>query len=127
MEDHRFGAKKRRDADERTGWVNGAQLPDENAPQTEDAGPIEEHDGVAGRETEVERPAVVAVDDPPFTGDEPPNGFVPYFARRRLPAGPPIEQVEVDQREARALGEALGEGGLPRSTRADHQHAFHRR
>src|SRR5205814_6536464 len=90
------------------------------------AGQIEEHDGVAGRQTEVEGPAVVAVDDPPFTGHEPPNGLAPFFARRRLPSGPPIEEVEVDEREARPPGETLGDRGLPRPTRADYQHALHR-
>jgi len=101
-----------------------AHLALEHAPETQDAGEIEKHNGVTGFETQVQRAAIVAIDDPRGATDKLSDLSAPLLRRCRLPPSSPVEGIEVDERESTALGQPSSDGGLPRSTGADYENAF---
>ena len=86
----------------------------------------EHDDGVSAREPLVERPAVVPVGDPAFTGEQLGLTEPPYLARRLHPARLPEMAVEVNDRQTHPFTERGSERGLARTTRADDRHTIHR-
>jgi hypothetical protein len=95
----------------------------EHTPQTDESGEVEKHNGVAGFQPDVERPSIVAVDDPCIAADECLDLCAPLVGRRWLPPRPPIQRIEVDEGKSGALGQPPGDGGLPGSSRADDEDA----
>src|SRR6266542_792115 len=100
-----------------------AQPAPQHTPEADEAGKIQKDNRVTRFQTEVERPSVVAIHDPGVALDELSNFRPPLFWRRRLPPGPPVERVEVDQGKPGALGKPSRHRGLPGSTGTDYQNA----
>jgi len=93
-------------------------------PQADPAWQIEEHDGVARREAEIECTAVVPIHDPALATQEGFDFCPPLGGRRGIPAGAPVQCVEMNEWQSRALGEASREGRLPGATAADDENAL---
>src|SRR6266700_3036911 len=63
------------------------------------------HNGVTGFETQVQRAAIVAIDDPRGATGKLSDLSAPLLRRCRLPPSSPVESIEVDERESSALGQ----------------------
>src|SRR6266498_2185085 len=101
-----------------------AQLASEHTPEADDAGKVQKDDCVARLEAEIERPSVVAIDDPLVRRQQLSNHHSPLFYRRWLPPSAPVERIEVNEREAGALGKPARDRALPGSTGADYEDAL---
>ena len=96
----------------------------DHPPETQNPVYIEEHDSITGLETDVERPTIVAIDDPRVAPDQPLYPLAPLSVRRGLPPRAPVEGIEMDEREAGACRETAGEGRLSRPAAADDENAL---
>jgi hypothetical protein len=109
----------------RAGPTEVSHLAPEDTPKTDDAREIQEDDGVTGSETQIERTAIVPVDDPRLAPEDLLHLRLPLIWRRRLPTRAPIVRIEVDEGQRGALRQASGDRGLPGSARADYEDALH--
>ena len=78
----------------------------QHAEEADPGGHVEPDHSVTGVQTEVERAAIVAVHDPRRPGEEGPLEGVPLVFGRRLPAGPPVQAVEVVDRQVQHFSQA---------------------
>ena len=103
-----------------TNWTL-ADAADESSPYTEPPGRIEEHRRVCALESKVECRVVVAVENPPVTGNQVALRLAPLGLRRLHPARLPEVKVEVDDRKAGLGRKRSREGALAGSGHAsDH-------
>src|SRR5262249_9227209 len=97
-----------------------------DAAQTGAAWQVEEDGGVRPPEPDRHRPAVVPVHDPALARELLADDRFPLLGRRRVPAGAPVQAVEVDDRQTYARSELARERRLAGAGRTDHEHPAHR-
>src|SRR2546427_3872489 len=106
------------------GLTGVLQLSSQHAPEADEPRDVQKHDGIAGRETNIQRPAVIAIHDP---GGPAHKGFdfrAPLVGRSRIPPRPPVQRIEMDQRKLRSRREASGKSRFPGSPAADDENAL---
>lgn len=103
------------------------QLASHHAPQTDEPWDVEKHHGIACRETNIQRATVIAIHDPGRLAHERFDLRAPLLGRGRIPARPPVEGIEMDEREVGARGEASGECRFAGPAAADDEDALQRR
>src|SRR5262249_23623323 len=81
--------------------------------------------GVAGRDADVERAAVVSVHDPTLTRGELGDARSPLGVRRRDPSRMPIMRVEMGDGQSGPFAERDGERRFPAPSGSDHENAAH--
>ena len=79
-----------------TGATNVTGLALEHAPETHNAREIKKHNSVTDLQAEVQGSSIVAINDPGVAANKILDGRPPLFSRRWLPAGSPVQGIEVD-------------------------------
>ncbi len=85
----------------------------------------EHDDRVSPLETNIESPAIVAVHDPAFLGNQARLQHSPFLDRRLDPTGLPVMSVEVDDGDSGPAPELLREDGLARPSRPHYGDPVH--